>query len=91
MHSRRVLTAARLLAPVLDPGDPAAGFDWCAVRLTAAGCAELAYEVELAKASSLLASGQAKEAIGVYRVCTVETWRRRNNMHCRSLSTGKRG
>lgn len=66
---RRVLTAARLVAPMVDPADPAAGFDWCAVRLTTAGCAELAYEVELAKASTLLANGQAKEAIEVYRVC----------------------
>lgn len=54
---------------MINPADPVSGYDWCAMRLTASGCAELAYEVELAKASSLLGSGHAKEAIGVYRVC----------------------
>ncbi len=65
---RRLLNAARLVAPAVDHVDHAAGFDWCAVRLTTAGCGELAQEVELVKASSLLAEGRAKEAIDVYRV-----------------------
>lgn len=34
---RFILTAARLVAPLLDPSDLAAGYDWCRGQLAGAG------------------------------------------------------
>ena len=46
-----VLTAGRLIAPVIERSGAVAGFDWCMEALTAAQHSGLASEVALAKAA----------------------------------------
>ena len=58
-----ILTAARLIAPLLHEGSWARGFDWCREQLTAASCGALASEVQLARANQHL--GRKEDAAAV--------------------------
>lgn len=62
------MTAARLIAPVIDRGGFVAGFNWCAEVLTAAGHSALANEAVLAKATMFLEQQEVPEAIEVLKV-----------------------
>eukprot|EP00891_Asterochloris_glomerata_P007067 jgi/Astpho2/7067/fgenesh1_pm.00107_%23_31_t len=64
---RSILTAARLIAPVIDRGGFVAGFNWCAEVLTAAGHSALANEAVLAKATMFLEQQEVPEAIEVLK------------------------
>ena len=67
-----ILTAARLIAPVVERSGPVLGFDWCMEALTAAQHSGLASEVALAKAGWFLdhqAFGDAVSVLKVRRLC----------------------
>jgi hypothetical protein len=62
-----ILTAARLIAPLLQPGSWSAGFDWCRERLNAASYGTLASEVQLARANEHLARKEYAAAVALLK------------------------
>lgn len=69
-----VLTAGRLIAPIIERSGPVAGFDWCIDALTGAQHSGLASEVALAKAAWFLNHQAFGDAVSVLKVgcpCTV--------------------
>ena len=64
-----VLTAGRLIAPVIERSGAVAGFDWCIEALTGAQHAGLASEVALAKAAWFLNHQAFGDAVSVLKVC----------------------
>lgn len=71
-----VLTAGRLIAPVIERSGAVAGFDWCVEALTGAQHSGLASEVALAKAAWFLNHQAFGDAVSVLKVvhaccCTV--------------------
>mmetsp|Transcript_17885 Transcript_17885/g.50068 ORF Transcript_17885/g.50068 Transcript_17885/m.50068 type:complete len:786 (+) Transcript_17885:210-2567(+) len=64
---RQILTAARLIAPVIDRNDKAAGFDWAAEQLRKAGLEKESNEVELAKATHYLNNKEFTLAVEVLK------------------------
>lgn len=69
------MTAARLIAPVIDRGSPASGFDWVVENLRKADLVKESNEVELAKAAFFLTKKQFTEAVEVLKVCA-SAWSR---------------
>ncbi|KAL0039331.1 hypothetical protein WJX79_003743 [Trebouxia sp. C0005] len=66
MHSY-ILTAARLISPVIERSGPVPGFDWCIEALTAAQHSALASEVALAKAGWFLDHQAFGDAVSVLK------------------------
>lgn len=64
-----VLTAGRLIAPVIERLGAVAGFDWCIEALTGAQHSGLASEVALAKAAWFLNHQAFGDAVSVLKVC----------------------
>ncbi|KAL4424093.1 hypothetical protein ABPG75_001394 [Micractinium tetrahymenae] len=62
-----ILTAARLIAPLLHEGSWARGYDWCREALAAAGHGALAGEVQLCRASEHLARREYAAAVGLLK------------------------
>lgn len=62
-----ILTAARVIAPLLHEGAWARGFDWCREQLAAAGYGALASEAQLARAGEHLARREYGAAVGLLR------------------------
>lgn len=62
-----ILTAARLIAPLLHEGSWARGFDWCREQLQGAGYGVLAGEVQLARANEHLARKQYAAAVDLLK------------------------
>ena len=63
-----ILTAARLISPVIERAGPVPGFDWCIEALTGAQHSALASEVALAKASWFLDHQNFGDAVNVLKV-----------------------
>lgn len=63
-----VLTAGRLIAPVIERSGAVAGFDWCTEALTGAQHSGLASEVALAKAAWFLDHQAFSDAVSVLKV-----------------------
>lgn len=63
-----ILTAARLIAPVVERSGPVLGFDWCMEALTAGQHSGLASEVALAKAGWFLDHQAFGDAVSVLKV-----------------------
>lgn len=64
-----ILTAARLISPVIERSGPVPGFDWCIEALTGAQHSALASEVALAKAGWFLDHQAFGDAVSVLKVC----------------------
>lgn len=64
-----VLTAGRLIAPVIERLGAVAGFDWCMEALTGVQQSGLASEVALAKAAWFLDHQAFGDAVTVLKVC----------------------
>ena len=64
-----VLTAGRLIAPVIERLGAVAGFDWCIEALTGVQHSGLASEVALAKAAWFLDHQAFGDAVTVLKVC----------------------
>lgn len=62
-----ILTAARLVAPLLHEGSWARGFDWCREQLGAAGYSALASEVQLARANAHLGQREYGAAVAALK------------------------
>ena len=66
-HSNLVLTAAKLIAPRLEPGDVEAGFQWCLDELFKAKLDRLAHDVMMAKATYFLTTAEVDKAAQVLK------------------------
>ena len=64
---RQVMTAARLIAPVIDRANPAAGFSWVAEQLRKVDMIKESNEVELAQAAFFLSQKQFTQAVEVLK------------------------
>jgi intraflagellar transport protein 88 len=62
-----IVTAAKLIAPHLTPGDTDAGYQWCVDQLVKAGLAKLSSEVLMAKATHFMATGSIVRAVEVLK------------------------
>lgn len=67
MAANMVVTAAKLIAPHLQPHDPSAGFQWCLDELFKAKLVGLAHDVMMAKATYFLTSADMGEAASVLK------------------------
>eukprot|EP00892_Ulva_mutabilis_P007544 jgi/Ulvmu1/5161/UM021_0178.1 len=65
--SSLVLTAAKLIAPRLLPGDPEAGFQWCLDALLNHKLVQLAHDVMMAKATYFLTTAEIGQAAQVLK------------------------
>jgi len=61
------VTAAKLIAPRISPGDVDGGFQWCVDRLAESGNARLSSEVMMAKATHYMATGHVIKAVAVLK------------------------
>ena len=66
-NSHLVLTAAKLIAPRLEPGDAEAGFQWCLDELFKAKLVQLGHDVMMAKATYFLTTAEIDKAARVLK------------------------
>ena len=68
MH-RYVVTAAQLLAPLVDPqGNASRGLDWCSQAAAAAGFKDAAAQIQASRIAVLLHHGQHGAAVQALKV-----------------------
>lgn len=66
-NSQLVLTAAKLIAPRLQPGDPDSGFQWCLDELKTFKLVCLTHDVMMAKASYFLHIAEMEQAAQILK------------------------
>jgi tetratricopeptide (TPR) repeat protein len=62
-----ILSAARLIAPLLHPGSWSTGYEWCREQLQAAAYGALASELQLARANEHLARREYAAAVALLK------------------------
>ena len=62
-----MVTAARLIAPLLDPADPGAGFEWCMAQVSNTPMHEVLHQLGLAKAMVHMSKRDIASAVRVLR------------------------
>jgi intraflagellar transport protein 88 len=66
--STYIVTAAKLVAPRINPGDPDAGFQWCMDELGRAKLPHFVDDVLMAKSAHCLAVSEVDKAIEVLKL-----------------------
>lgn len=66
---RYVVTAAQLLAPLVDPqGSASKGLDWCSQAAAAAGFKDAAAQIQASRLAVLVHHGQLGAAVQILKV-----------------------